>query len=161
MTPPTTKGHCASWHFPLTRVQSFKRNDLGEVPCPSRVRPASKESPADTPQRGPANTVPRVNVAFRVGHVPVSSPFVRVTVAKFNPFVTIVSCFSHKVTGIGNGSRELNLVIHALANNHCGESFFEHFKQEIESFFNEKSRSRNTRKYCYTYIFFIVSKIVK
>ena len=41
------------------------------------------------------------------------------------------------VTGIGNGSRELILVIHALTNNHCWnmlEVFFEQFKQKNEFF---------------------------
>ena len=63
------------------------------------------------------------------------------------------------VTGIGNWSRELNLVIHTLASNHCWKCFWAF--QPGKSVFYKESSSRNTGMYCYTYIFFIVFKIVE
>ena len=54
----------------------------------------------------------------------------------YNNVWTNLVCINY-TTGIGNGSRELILVIHALENNHCRNMLkvlFEQFKQNNEFF---------------------------
>ena len=51
------------------------------------------------------------------------------------------------------------LLIHALTRNQCWKCFWAF--QAGKRVFNEESSSRNTGKYCYTYIFFIVFKIME
>ena len=73
-------------HFGLTRAQSFTRNNLGAVSCPSRVRPGFEGGPRGrVPTELIPRLVPRVNIASRVGRMPVPGPYVRVNVALYRP----------------------------------------------------------------------------
>ena len=69
-------------HFGLTRAQSFTRNNLGAVSCPSRVRPGFEGGPRGrVPTKLIPCLVPRVNIVSRVGRMPVPGPYVGVNVA--------------------------------------------------------------------------------